>query len=245
MSIPKKIHQIWIGPLPAPTKWLNTWKEKNPDWEYIFWDNDKVFSRKWRNQKMIDCYKARAEKRRNFVSARGFVFTGEKATLFAWHVIADIIRYEILHEEGGYLASADAKCIAPLSEKAPWLEHDLFTVNTGHLFIERLQNLQTNDPHYKLNTQRYAPENASPVLASSKGNEFVEMCIQELGKLEENEYGEAVDTTGNVFMGKMLKKYPPSNALITPYYRKKDLRRKGGYSVHFSGTTRSCYQLGR
>ena len=31
--IPKIIHQIWIGPKPAPTKFMDTWKEENPDFE--------------------------------------------------------------------------------------------------------------------------------------------------------------------------------------------------------------------
>ena len=38
MSIPKIIHQLWIGPKPAPTKLMNTWKEKHEKlgYEYIF-----------------------------------------------------------------------------------------------------------------------------------------------------------------------------------------------------------------
>ena len=45
-SIPKIIHQIWSGisePLPEWFKELGeTWKEHYPDWEYMFWDNDKM-----------------------------------------------------------------------------------------------------------------------------------------------------------------------------------------------------------
>ena len=29
-QIPKIIHQLWIGPKPAPSKLMQTWKEKNP-----------------------------------------------------------------------------------------------------------------------------------------------------------------------------------------------------------------------
>ena len=36
MSIPKIIHQIWIGPKTAPIKLMNTWKDKHPDFEYIY-----------------------------------------------------------------------------------------------------------------------------------------------------------------------------------------------------------------
>jgi mannosyltransferase OCH1-like enzyme len=45
-KIPKIIHQIWSGisePLPECYKLLGeTWKEHYPDWEYVFWDNDKM-----------------------------------------------------------------------------------------------------------------------------------------------------------------------------------------------------------
>ena len=45
-KIPKIIHQIWSGisePLPDHFEALGeTWKEHYPDWEYMFWDNDKM-----------------------------------------------------------------------------------------------------------------------------------------------------------------------------------------------------------
>ncbi len=34
--IPKRLHQIWLGPNP-PTKWMDTWKNLNPSWEYKLW----------------------------------------------------------------------------------------------------------------------------------------------------------------------------------------------------------------
>lgn len=37
--IPRRIHQIWLGPifnLPLTyQKWMNIWKERHPDWEYV------------------------------------------------------------------------------------------------------------------------------------------------------------------------------------------------------------------
>lgn len=29
--IPKSLHQIWLGPRPAPLAWTETWREANPD----------------------------------------------------------------------------------------------------------------------------------------------------------------------------------------------------------------------
>jgi len=40
--INKIIHQLWIGPDKPPLKWMNTWKEKHPEWEYKFWGNEEI-----------------------------------------------------------------------------------------------------------------------------------------------------------------------------------------------------------
>ena len=98
VMIPRIIHQLWVGPNSAPLKWMNTWKEHNPDWEYRLWDNDAVFSRAfgrhWVNQKHIDYYRSRGE----------------------WHGVADVCTYEILHECGGFMIGADAICFASIDE---------------------------------------------------------------------------------------------------------------------------------
>lgn len=93
-KIPKILHQIWIGPLPRPEKWLRTWREKHPKWRYILWDNDALLRTKWTNQAMIDRY-----------AKKGL-----------WHGVADIMRYEILYKHGGVMAGADSECLYPLDE---------------------------------------------------------------------------------------------------------------------------------
>ena len=94
VTIPKIIHQLWLGDKPAPMKWMNTWKEKHPGWEYKLWDNDAVYGRKWINQKHIDYYTERKQ----------------------WHGVADVCTYEILHEYGGFMIGADAVCLNPIDE---------------------------------------------------------------------------------------------------------------------------------
>lgn len=94
VTIPKIIHQLWIGDKPAPHKWLNTWKEKHPGWEYKLWTNEDVYGRTWINQKHIDYYTERKE----------------------WHGVADVCTYEILHENGGFMIGADAICLEPIDE---------------------------------------------------------------------------------------------------------------------------------
>ncbi len=44
-KIPKIIHQIWIGPKPRPSKFMETWAKKNPDFEYILWNEDEFQKR--------------------------------------------------------------------------------------------------------------------------------------------------------------------------------------------------------
>lgn len=91
--IPKIIHQIWIGPKPAPTKLMDTWKDKHPDFEYIRWSE------------------AEMKKRDLPLSCVNRIDDMEEI-----NGKADIIRWEILYHYGGYFFDADCFCIEPLNE---------------------------------------------------------------------------------------------------------------------------------
>ena len=91
--IPKIIHQIWIGPKPAPTKFMDTWRDKNPDFEYIRWNEEEI---KKRNLK-LECINRINEMEE---------INGK----------ADIIRWEILYEYGGVFLDADSICIEPIDD---------------------------------------------------------------------------------------------------------------------------------
>ncbi len=92
--IPRIIHQIWVGPRPAPRQWMDTWRKHHPSWRYITWGDDTVFRRAWRNQRLVNAYRDREE----------------------WRGVADVIRYEILHEHGGFMPGADSECLRPVDE---------------------------------------------------------------------------------------------------------------------------------
>jgi mannosyltransferase OCH1-like enzyme len=95
MTIPKIHHTIWVGDRPAPMEWINTWKEKHPDWEHILWDNEKVFERvPWINQRHVDFFRERK----------------------MWPGVADVIRYEILCYGGGFAPGADSVCFENVDE---------------------------------------------------------------------------------------------------------------------------------
>lgn len=92
-KIPKKIHQIWLGSsLPNEYyKLTQTWKEKNPDYEYKLW-TDK------------DVNNVHIEKRDIFNACRN---QGMRS---------DILRYEILRKEGGIYVDTDFECLKPLDD---------------------------------------------------------------------------------------------------------------------------------
>jgi len=93
MSIPKILHQIWIGPYPAPTNLMKTWKDKHPEFEYILWTEQEIEKRKL----YLECIKQ-------------FHMMGEYAGK------ADILRWEILYHYGGYFVDADSICIEPFDD---------------------------------------------------------------------------------------------------------------------------------
>ncbi len=89
--IPKIIHQLWIGHKPAPTKFMDSWKNKNPDFEYIRWSEQELQNRNME----LEC----TERINEMEEINGK---------------ADIIRWEILYKYGGVFIDADSICIEPI-----------------------------------------------------------------------------------------------------------------------------------
>tara|TARA_B110000208_G_scaffold191158_1_gene257145 strand:- start:129 stop:1589 length:1461 start_codon:yes stop_codon:yes gene_type:complete len=94
MSIPKIIHQLWIGPKTPPTKFMDTWKNKHEvaGFEYIRWTEEEMQKRGFKSQlqnKVNDM---------NEINGK-----------------ADILRWELLYEYGGFFVDADAYCIEPVT----------------------------------------------------------------------------------------------------------------------------------
>lgn len=92
--VPKKLHFVWVGDESMrPDQCIDSWRDINPDYEITIWGNDSLLSYPWVNQKHI---KAMLLKELNGV--------------------ADIMRYEILYNEGGITLDADSKCLRPLED---------------------------------------------------------------------------------------------------------------------------------
>ena len=94
MKVPKIIHQLWIGDAPMPINAMNSVKNMNPDYRYMFWcektieDNLEI---KPRYQRKIDEHSA------------------------IWGK-ADLYRYIILEKYGGIFIDADMVCICPFDD---------------------------------------------------------------------------------------------------------------------------------
>ena len=102
--IPKKIHTIWIGPRPFPAtsvEHMRTWVSAHPDWTFCFWTD---------RERIPPCpgMEVRLIKDFNFESLKEQYAKGVD-----WGEKADLLMYEILHQEGGVCIDHDANCIRP------------------------------------------------------------------------------------------------------------------------------------
>lgn len=95
--IPKMLHAVWIGDdSKMPVKCLDTWRNKNPDYDLHIWGNGHLQHYPWQNQKQIDQMMDKHD------------YAG----------VADLMRYEILYRFGGIAIDADSYCMRPLED---WL----------------------------------------------------------------------------------------------------------------------------
>ena len=102
----KIIHQIWIGPLDSPD-YMHTWKDFNPEYEYILWDNEKVKELfPLINQRLYDLY--------------------DNEEINVWNGRANLLRLEILNRFGGIYIDADCECLRKL--EGDFLDLDFFGV---------------------------------------------------------------------------------------------------------------------
>ena len=189
---------IWVGPKLAPVKWMNTWSEKHPDWEYTVFTDDMLKEQmdSFKNRHLIQEYYNRKK------------FNG----------VADLIRYELLYREGGFLPPADAICLH----------------NTDELFTS------PEDYCYSVyESETIKPGFISPIMACNPNNEFVKLLIDTLHKLKPSDLKDQVwKSTGNEWLCHMLKQHSPkitiwpSHTLIPEHYSAKSKRYAGPDKVY-------------
>jgi mannosyltransferase OCH1-like enzyme len=98
MSIPKIIHQVWLGgPVPEQQRaWMETVRAKHPSWKYVLWD-DAAVKRLATYRFLPRCVKA---------SSR-----------------SNVVRLDVVNTFGGVYLDADIECLKPLD---PLLESRAF-----------------------------------------------------------------------------------------------------------------------
>ena len=109
IQIPKIIHQIWIGPLPPPSTHMATWKDKHPDFEYIYWTESEIGAIHGVSVGSRPTSDTEVEE----VGARQVIFDCQSKIdiMTEYNGKADIMRWEILYKYGGYFVDADSICI--------------------------------------------------------------------------------------------------------------------------------------
>lgn len=102
MTIPKTLHITWVGDESRrPDNCIQTWADRNPGWTVKLWGNDDLANYGWYNARHM-----REMARREL------------------NGVADLMRWEILYNEGGLVVDADSVCVRPLDD---WLlEHEAF-----------------------------------------------------------------------------------------------------------------------
>jgi len=101
VKIPKIIHLIWVGPNPFPKEGVenvNSWIEKHPDWTVKFWtDRRRALPNRNMELKLVADFK---------FESLGYCY--EESDNYAEK--SELLRYEILNQEGGVYVDHDVKC---------------------------------------------------------------------------------------------------------------------------------------
>ncbi len=100
--IPNALHIIWIGDESRrPEENIESWRRHNPALTVTVWGNRELQARPWRNA-------------RHMTELWSRELNG----------VADLMRYEILFEQGGIAVDADSRCLRPLDDFL--FDHDPF-----------------------------------------------------------------------------------------------------------------------
>jgi mannosyltransferase OCH1-like enzyme len=173
MVIDSILHQIWIGDLPKPTVWMDTWKLYHSNWAYMLWDNSSLSTFEFKNKHLIDEYIRRNR------------FSGA----------ADLMRYEILYNFGGFLPPSDSIC---------YKNTDVLFTN-GELFTS-------------YESEKMRPGRITPIYAANRGNDFLLNMINELHTLEPADLMSPIKSVGNVFVTKMVHNLNPDITIFPSCY---------------------------
>lgn len=127
--IPRIIHYVWVGsPFPAGYQgYLQSWKETNPDWEFICWNEENIdFS----IPAIEDLYRHRK-----------------------YNKVSDLVRHKAILEMGGIYLDTDFQVFRPLdrllihpcfygfqheAHPTDWIAPGAFGAEPGHWFVRKV-----------------------------------------------------------------------------------------------------------
>jgi hypothetical protein len=101
--IPRKLHQVWVGPRPVPSEWIGPWWAMHPKWDYRLWRDEDLADFPMLNRAAYDYYRAKAN----------------------WVGMCDIARMAILREQGGVYVDVDSRPLRTF-EGAPFMAASFF-----------------------------------------------------------------------------------------------------------------------
>lgn len=174
--IPQIIHQIWLGSS-VPERfhqWMQSWAAWN-GWEYKLWTDKDIETFPLYNRKLYD-------QSQNY---------GEKA---------DILRYEILFQEGGLYVDVDFECLQP--EYFEYLHRTLDCYGG----IEPLLHIYGSQPNAK------SPIIGNALLAAKPGHPLFKKLVEGLEQNVQQTSGLCpILSTGPAYLSKCVMQYLPSN----------------------------------
>jgi mannosyltransferase OCH1-like enzyme len=127
-TIPKIIHQIWLGTDNPPIYIMNTWKTLNPLWEYRLW-NEKQLEEEFPYVFESNIYKNLCTNISNDINN----INNKK-----YDAKSDIFRVNILNKYGGIYIDADCKALKPIPDMM--CNHTMFVSFQSEREHEKLVN---------------------------------------------------------------------------------------------------------
>lgn len=158
--IPKILHQVWIGPKELPKEeksWIESWKTLHPDWKHILWTNENIPPLPKNLKEVVES-----------VSKK-------------YALAADVYRYFILYNYGGFYADTDIECFRNIND---FLSYDFIGII----------------PRYEVDYITNSFFGATPK------NKILNTCMNKLKPLEKKDLKFGYLKTGPVVLTRALKK---------------------------------------
>jgi mannosyltransferase OCH1-like enzyme len=203
--IPKLLHTVWVGDeSKRPDNCINTWISKNPDWTVKVWGNDDLANVGWVNSD-------------HMLAMSRYELNG----------VADMMRYEILYNHGGFAIDADSVCVKPLED---WLlDASEFTCWESEIHRPGLL--------------------AAGYLAAEKGSPFIGQIISDIHEDKTVVDKQAWKSTGPLRLTRVWQEHKYHNLTVYPsHYFIPEHFAGGGYkggghvfAKQFWGSTKGLY----